>query len=101
MVKSFQLALTGAARRVSDVYGGTPGIAAADVDIPYREIIFQSETAAVQLGQDNTVSATNYGNSIATGLVLIAAPSAPGAPLKLSDFWAFGTATLHILAFPL
>ncbi len=102
MVKSFQLSVTGVAKRVSDVYGGTPG---ADpnpqLDISYRAIYFQAETGAITLGDANTVSATVYGVSIAVGAIFSMQPAQPGSPMHLSDFWAFGTGTLHILGVPL
>lgn len=97
--KSFQLSLTGVARRLSDVYGDGASVINAAHDIPYRQLLLQSETAAVQLGDAATVSSTVYGNSIATGAILTLGPFETG-PLKLSDLWAFGTATLHILGIP-
>lgn len=97
--RSFNLSLTGAAKRLSDVYGGAAGVINAADDIPYRQLCLEAETAAVQIGSANTVSATIYGNSIATGATLILGPYETG-PLKLSDLWAFGTATLHILGIP-
>lgn len=96
MIRSYQLTLAGAAKRVSDVYGVTAEQLPA-ADISYRSITFQSESAAVQLGMNDQVSATVYGVSIATGTIYIVEPAAPGSPLHLSDFWAFGNATLHIL----
>lgn len=99
--KSYQLALTGAAKRVSDVYGGTPGAPTAQADITYRSLHFQAETGTITIGSDNTVSASVYGVSIAVGAVFTMEPPTPGGPLHLSDFWAFGTGTLHILGVPL
>ena len=102
MVKMFQMTLAGVAKRVSDVYGGSAG---ADpnpaLDLSYRAIYFQSETNALQLGDASSVSASVYGVSIATGTIFPMQPAQPGAPMHLSDFWAFGTGTLHILAIPL
>lgn len=102
MVKSFQMAVAGAAKRLSDVYGGTAG---ADpdpkLDLSYRAIYLQAETGAITIGTDNTVSATVYGSSIAVAAILSLQPAQPGSPMHLSDLWAFGTGTLHILAVPL
>jgi hypothetical protein len=97
--RSLQLALAGAAKRVSDAYGGPAGAIDAVSDIPYRQLLLQAETGAIQIGSANTVSATVYGNSIAVAGTLTLGPFETG-PLKLSDLWAFGTGTLHILGIP-
>lgn len=102
MVKMFQLALTGAVKRVSDVYGGPAGEDPnPQLDISYRALYLQAETGAITIGDANTVTAAIYGNSIAAGATLPLEPAQPGAPMHLSDFWAFGTGTLHILGIPL
>ena len=102
MVKMFQLSLTGAAKRVSDVYGGPAGQDPnPQLDISYRALYFQAETGALQIGDANTVSASVYGNSITAGSTLGLEPAQPGSPMHLSDFWAFGTGTLHVLGIPL
>jgi hypothetical protein len=102
MVKMFQLSLAGAAKRVSDVYGGVAG---ADpnpaLDLSYRAIYLYAETGALAIGDAATVSASVYGNLIAAAATLPLQPAQPGSPMHLSDFWAFGTGTLHILAIPL
>jgi hypothetical protein len=99
--RSFNLSLNAAAKRLSDVYGDGAGVINAANDIPYRQIILESETGAVQIGSASTVSATVYGNSIATGASLTLGPFSTG-PIKLSDLWAFsaGGTTLHILGIP-
>lgn len=99
--RSFNLSLNAAAKRLSDVYGDGPSVINAANDIPYRQICLEAETGAVQIGAASTVSATLYGNSIATGATLILGPFDAG-PLKLSDLWAFsaGATTLHILGIP-
>lgn len=99
-VKSYQLSLTGAAKRVSDVYGGAAGAQDPITDLTYRAIYFQAETGAITLGETNAVTGTVYGVSIATGAILPMQPASPGSPLRLSDFWAFGTGTLHVLGVP-
>lgn len=96
--RHFNLVLAGVAKRLSDVYGDGPGVIEAAHDIPYKVMTLQAETGAIQVGGDPTVSATVYGNSIAIGASL--ALNFPGGPTKLSEFWAFGTGTLHILAHP-
>ena len=45
--KSWQLTSTAAPKRLSDVYGGAPGVINAGDDIPYRQVIIQA-SAAVQ-----------------------------------------------------
>lgn len=99
--KSFNLALNAVAKRLSDVYGGAAGVINAADDIPYRQVILEAETGAVQIGAANTVSASVYGNSIATGASLTLGPY-PTGPIKLSDLWAFsaGGTTLHVLGIP-
>lgn len=99
--RSFNLSLNGVAKRLSDVYGGAAGVIEAVNDIPYRQIILEAETGAVQVGSSSAVSATVYGNSIATGASLTIGPYMTG-PIKLSDLWAFsaGATTLHILGIP-
>lgn len=106
--RSYQLTLAGAQKRVSDVYGGAAGAVDAALDIPYRQILLQAETGAIQIGSIATaagtspappLSATVYGNSIAIGATLSLGPFDTG-PIKLSDLWAFGTGTLHILGIP-
>lgn len=99
MVKSFNLSLAGVAKRLSDVYNDGAGVINAANDIPYRQISLQAETGALQVGSASTVSATVYGNSIAIAGTLTLGPFETG-PLKLSDLWAFGTGTLHILGVP-
>ena len=103
MIKTFQLTLSGAAKRVSDVYTGTPAGTdpAPALDIPYRGLWFYAETGAISIGETNAVSGSVYGNLIAAAGTLALQPAQPGAPMKLSDFWAFGTGTLHILGVPL
>lgn len=96
--RHYNLVLTGAAKRLSDVFGDGAGVLAAEHDLPFKVLTLQAETGAIQIGGDQTVSATVYGNSIAIGASL--SLNFPGAPIKLSEFWAFGTGTLHILGHP-
>lgn len=100
-LRSYQLALAATPKRLSDVYGGPLDPAK---DIPYRQLILQSEGADLYIGTDNTVSTTNYGVKAS-----VVGQSTPGGglgpfstgPLKLSDLWAVGAgATLHILGVP-
>lgn len=97
--RSFNLALTGVSRRLSDVYGDGTSVVNAANDLPYRQVILQAETGALQIGSASTVSATVYGQSIAVAGILTLGPFETG-PIKLSDLWAFGTGTLHILGVP-
>lgn len=106
-LRSYQLALTGAARRVSEVYGTPPTPVLGNqgglpvVDIPYRQVLLQAETADVFIGMDATVTATIYGTKVdSTDLQPITLGPFDQGPIKLSDLWAFGTATLHILGIP-
>ena len=98
-LRSYNLSLAGVAKRLSDVYGDGVGVINAANDIPYRMLLLQAETGAIQIGSASTVSATVYGVSIAVGAIVPLGPFEAG-PIKLSDYYAFGTGTLHILAIP-
>lgn len=98
--RSYNLALAGVAKRLSDVYGDGASVINAANDIPYRQLLLEAGAAAVQIGSSNLVSATVYGNSIAVGATITLGPFEAG-PLKLSDLWAFGASdALHILGIP-
>jgi hypothetical protein len=101
--KSFTLTTAAAATRLSDVYGGVAGAQPNPaLDIPYRHIVVQAESADIKIG-DATITTSNYGVLLAN-----AAPAAPFSfghfdtgPMKLSDFWAIGASgKLHIFAIP-
>jgi len=90
--------------RLSDVYGAGAGIALAQDDIPYRQIILTDDpedpAAAIYIGASNLVSSSNFafyllvveiaGTAAATSPIILG-PFETG-PMKLSDFWAFSTA---------
>lgn len=124
--RSFQIALTAGATRLSDVYlgmtqgdvggpltniGGGPGKPDARSDIAYAQIIISASGAAAFIGSDKDmsgngttpVSSTTYGlrmDSTATVPAQTFGPFERG-PMKLSDYWASGSgSTLHILAVP-
>ena len=103
-IRSYQLVLAATPKRLSDVYGGTSGVADAKTDIPYRQLILQAEGNDLYLGGDNTVSTTNYGaKATVTGQQTPSGGLGPfdSGPIKLSDLWAVGVgATLHILGVP-
>lgn len=106
MVRSFQLTLTTAAQRLSNVYTGTALNAdpTPALDIPYREIQFSAETAVGYVGENSSVSTTVYGSRVeiatTTNGPVKFGPYSTG-PLKLSQFWAAGnTCVLHITAIP-
>lgn len=102
-LRSYQLALTAAAKRLSDVYGGPPGVADPKTDIVYRQITLQAEAGAVYIGADGTVISTLYGAKIDntnTGPGLTIGHFDSG-PLHLSDIYAAGAgATIHIIGIP-
>jgi len=113
--KSFQITLTAAAKRLSDVYlgqtAGGPGGPAENIgggvstpdarsDIAYRQILFTTEADAF-LGAASTVTSTTYGIKIATAAtVAVGIGPYETGPVKLSDLWAAGSGVLHILAIP-
>lgn len=102
-IRVFQLVLSATPKRLSDVYGGTPGTPDESKNIPYRQLFLQADGADFVVG-DSTVTTTNYGakfpvtgNAFASGSL---GPYETG-PLKLSDFWAVGAgATVHIVGVP-
>jgi hypothetical protein len=104
MIRTFQLVLSGTPKRLSDVYGGTAGVPDETKNIPYRQLFFTVAGADAFMGQDNTVSPTNWGvaatisgPSMGRGVI---GPFETG-PVKLSDFWVVGVgATIHILGVP-
>jgi hypothetical protein len=100
MVVTLQLVLSASAQRVSDAYGGPPGVVDQAKNIPYRQLLLSTSGAAAAIGGSAGVTA-------ATGLpiALTAAPLSLGpfstGPLKLSDLYAIGAgATLTILGVP-
>lgn len=94
--RSYVLALTGAAQRLSDVYGvGADGLAAAD--IPYRLLTLQgllANTGNIFVGDSSAVTSSVHGfrvSAVDGDAPIRLAPAAPGSPLHLSDFWVIGT----------
>ena len=109
MIKHYVVTLSGAAQNLFiGATGVAPGAkAAAALDVPLRSIALQprgTNNAALFVGGDSTVSSTVYGVRLEAG----DASDVPPAPymydgyesgaIKLSDFWAIGTANeiLHI-----
>lgn len=96
--RSYTLTLTGAAQRLSDVYGDGAGVANPANDIPYRALYLQglaANTNLIYVGMDNTVTSSNHGFRITaadTDQPFPLIPPTPGGPLHLSDFWVLGTA---------
>jgi hypothetical protein len=102
LVKSFTLTVLAAPTRLSDVYGDGPNVVNAANDIPYRELLLQTETADTKIG-DSNITTTNYGTLIAaTGTPVVAIGPWETGPIKLSEIWAIGggTGKLHILGVP-
>jgi hypothetical protein len=103
--RSYQLVLAATAKRLSDVYGGTPSVPDEAKNIPYRQLILQVEGADCYIGTDNTVSTTNYGVKANVAGVSNPVSGSLGpfttGPVKLSDFWVVGAgATIHVLGIP-
>ncbi len=102
-LRTYQLTLAATQKRLSDAYGGaslTGNISPAQ-DIPYRQLIIQSEAAASYIGWDPaTLSTSIYGVTLTTGSSLVLGPFDTG-PLHLSDIYALGSgATLHVTGIP-
>src|SRR5882672_1896790 len=100
--RHFNLTIGAVRKQLSDAYG-KPGVVDPADNIPYRQILVQSEVDAFIGGP--LVTTTDYGFWIssvaaATNSVLPIGPFETG-PIKLSDFWVVGTAgIIHILAIP-
>lgn len=93
---SFQLTSTAAPKRLSDVYGDGVGVVNAANDVPYRQLIIQA-SAAVTLGSTAANAAQGMPIGVAGSVPL--GPFDTG-PLKLSEFWVVGAATVSILGIP-
>lgn len=96
----YQINTAASAKRLSDVYGGTPGQPDPSQDVPFRWLILQAEKADVWLG-DPTVTVQKYGVHLGVTNLMEATghlgPFGSGA-VRLSDIYAVGAgATLHIL----
>lgn len=99
-VRTYQLALAAGAKRLSDVYGGPPGVADPKTDIPYRELVLQVGGAIAALGGDNQVTASVFGYQFQINGALTLGPFEAG-PVKLSDLWLIGAgATISIVGVP-
>lgn len=106
IAQSFQFVLSGAAQRLSDVYGGAPSADNPAADIPYRTIVLQNQSGARVMTIHNSalVSATVF--SLKLDFTSTVPPLVIGSydsgPIKLGELWVFGTAAdkLGILAIP-
>lgn len=99
-LRSYQLALTGTAKRLSDVYGGTAGVRDAVNDIPYRQLLVQTTGADGYLGDSNAVNSTT-GMKLTAGAAPVSLGPFESGPLKLSDMWGIGAgASLQIVGVP-
>lgn len=97
MVRTYQITSTAVPKRLSDVYGGAASVQDAATDIPYRQIIIQS-SAAVTVGDSSAHAATGMPIGVAGSIVL--GPFSDHGPVKLSDLWVVGAATVSILGVP-
>lgn len=106
MIRTYRLVLTGVAQNLSDAFGDGVGVVNAAHDIPLRQIVLQSQKAGadVFLGQDNTVTGTVFGVRLSPTESVPPFTLGPydTGPMKLSDFWVFGTNTqvLTVLVVP-
>ena len=96
MIRTFQLVLGAAPKRLSDVYGDGAGVVNAVKDVPFNSLSLQAEAADLYIGGDNSVSTTAYGVKVATG-----SSTTISGVHHLSDLWAVGAgATVHIVGVP-
>ena len=99
-LRTFTLALSGTAKRLSDVYGGAAGVRDAATDLPYRQLVVQATGADGYLGDSNAVS-TSTGMKLVAGAAPISLGPFESGPIKLSDLWGIGTgATLQVVGVP-
>lgn len=96
-VLSLQLTSTAVAKRLSDAYPGAQiGQVDAAADIPFRQVIIQA-SAAVTVA--DTAAKTPQGIPIGVAGTLTLGPFDTG-PIKLSELWVVGAATISILGIP-
>jgi hypothetical protein len=101
MVVTLQLVLAATQKRVSDVYGGTPGTPDETKNISYRQLILSAVGADVFLGSTSGVTTGNGFKVALTATMPTTLGPFPTGAVKLSDLYAIGTgATLNILGVP-
>jgi hypothetical protein len=101
MVVTLQLVLAASpAKRLSDVYGGTPGVPDEIKNVSYRQLVISTTGAVAAVGSALAVTpATGFSIAVA-GPPLVLGPFPSGA-VKLSDLYGVGAgATLTILGVP-
>jgi hypothetical protein len=100
MVVTYSLPLTGSAKRLSDVLGGTPGTPDEVKNIPFRQLLFTATGAAATIGSAGVTTTTGVTVATTAPLPLSIGPFTTG-PVKLSDLYAVGTgATLTVMGVP-
>jgi hypothetical protein len=96
MVKTYQVALTASAQRVSTVLALTEA-----QNIPYRQLILSAGGADATIGGDASVTAGTGFKVALTATVPLSLGPFPTGPLKLSDLYALGAgSTLSIIGVP-
>ena len=98
----FALTLSGVAQRLYSVLANTE--VGGPNDLPCRQIILAADpanTAVVYVGGSSAVSATSHAFSLdptaATALDKQSIGPFEAGPVKLSDFWALGTANERLM----
>ena len=100
MVITLQLALGAAAKRLSDVYGGTAGVPDETKNVAFRQLIISATGAAATIGSTSAVTATTGQVLAAAGAPMVLGPFPTGA-VKLSDLYGIGAgATVTITGVP-
>jgi hypothetical protein len=100
MIVSVQLALGAAAKRLSDVYGGTPGTPDETKNVTFRQILLTATGAAATIGGPGVTATTGVVIATTAPLPLSIGPFPSGA-IKLSDLYAVGAgSTLSIVGVP-
>lgn len=100
MIAVYTLALSGTAKRLSDVYGGTAGTPDEPKNACFRQLLITATGAAATLGGPGVTTTTGVVVSQTAPLPLSIGPFDTGA-VKLSDLYAVGAgATIAIVGVP-
>lgn len=104
-IRSYQLTLAAAAKRLSQVYGDADSLANQineANDIPYRYLMLQATGADAYIGVDSTTTSTTYGTKVASADTQpISLGHYDAGPIRLSDIWVAGNgAVIHVTGVP-
>lgn len=96
--KSYNLLSTAVPARLSDAYGDGVGVVNAANDLPQRQAIINASAGAF-LADSAANAVTGKGIPLAANVPVVLGPYSQG-PIKLSELWVSGAATITILTIP-